>query len=166
MNNLCGIKGLISTFFLLYTLNFAVYTVFAQPVYSTELINNAKNYDNKTVGYSGEVIGDIMIRGQYAWLNVNDKVNAIGIWLDRSLIKDVSLAGNYKFRGDIIEIEGIFHRSCQEHGGDLDIHAVSLRKINNGAAIKENMNHLKLNLVIWLFGGLALVWIWNRLKRK
>lgn len=163
MRKLVGITGIL---FLLYSLSFTVYTAFAQAVSSTELINNAKKYDNETVFYSGEVIGDIMIRGQYAWVNVNDNMNAVGIWADRFLITDISFTGNYKSRGDIIEIKGTFHRSCPEHGGDLDIHALSLRKINSGAGLRDEISTQKLQLAIWLFGGLGLVWIWNRLKRK
>lgn len=141
----------------------------AQTVPSAELINNAKRYDGKTVIYTGEVIGEVMERsgGMYAWANVNDGVNAIGIWLGKELtgIKNGNI-GSYKSRGDIIEIEGVFHRSCIEHGGDLDIHAVSLRKVKDGLVISEKINAGKRNLAIGLTGGLCLVLILNRLKRK
>ena len=62
---------------------------YSQPLSSTELINNAKSYDGKTVVYEGEVIGDIMVRGAFAWINVNDGKNAIGIWLEKDLSKDI-----------------------------------------------------------------------------
>lgn len=142
---------------------------YAQTVSSAELINNAKRYDGKTIIYTGEVIGEVMERagGMYAWANVNDGGNAIGIWLDKKLtgIKTGN-TGSYKSRGDIIEIEGVFHRSCIEHGGDLDIHAVSLRKVKDGLVIPEKINIVKRNLVIILAGGLCLVLILNLLKRK
>ena len=69
---------------------------FAQPVSSTELINSAKQYDGKTVVYTGEVIGDIMIRGDYAWINLWDGKNAIGIWVRKDLVKDITYTGSYK----------------------------------------------------------------------
>ncbi len=143
---------------------------YAQAISSAELINNAKRYDDNTVIYTGEVIGDVMERakGIYAWVNVNDGVNAIGICLGKELFGGIKTGniGGYKSRGDIIEIKGVFHRSCIEHGGDLDIHAVSLRKVKDGLVISEKIDMVKRNLAIILAGGLCLVSILNRLKRK
>jgi hypothetical protein len=137
---------------------------FAQPVSSTELINNAKLYDGKVVTYEGEVIGEIMVRGEYAWVNVNDGQNAIGIWIEKSLIKDIIYTGSYKSKGDGVEITGIFHRACPEHGGDLDIHAQAIRKIRPGKPIPERINLNKRNFVFVLLGVLCIVWILRRLK--
>jgi hypothetical protein len=139
---------------------------YAQAVSSSELINNAKQYDAKTVVYSGEVIGDVMARGEFVWINANDGVNAIGIWAAKSLAKDIFYTGSYKSRGDVIEAEGVFHRACLEHGGDLDIHAVLLRKIKNGGPAREIIDPVKKNLAISFLGVLCLVWILSRLKRK
>ena len=118
----------------------------AQPVSSTELINNAKQYDGKMVVYQGEAIGDIMVRGEYAWINVNDGKSAIGIWLNKKFTGDIRYTGTYKTKGDLVEIEGIFNRSCKEHGGDLDIHATSIRKIKEGFAVYEPLDSRKIRL--------------------
>jgi len=139
---------------------------FAQPVSSSELINNAKQYDGKTVVYAGEIIGDIMVRGDYAWINLNDGKNAIGVWLDRGLIKDIIYTGNYKFKGEVVEVNGIFNRACLQHGGDLDIHAQSLTKIIPGRPTQEMPNFKKINIVILLLGALVLIWIFTQLKRR
>ena len=139
---------------------------FAQPVSSTELINSAKQYDGKTVVYTGEVIGDIMVRGVYAWINLNDGKNAIGVWINKDLIKDIHHAGSYKFKGDVVEVSGIFHRACLQHGGDLDIHAQSLTKIILGRATPEIANFKKGNIVFFLLGALVLIWILTLLKRR
>ncbi len=142
---------------------------YAKTISSAELINNAKRYDGKTVVYTGEVIGEVMLRnrGIAAWVNVLEGSNAIGIWLGKELMGfREGHIGNYKSRGDIIEIEGVFHRSCLEHGGDLDIHALNLSKVSDGADMPETINTVKRNLVIILAGGLCLVLILNRLKRK
>jgi len=139
---------------------------YAQPVSSIELINNAKLYDGKTVTYEGEVIGEVMVRGEYAWINVNDGQNAVGIWVNKNLTQDILYAGNYKFKGDGLEITGIFHRACPEHGGDLDIHAQGLRKIRPGRQTLEKLNLGKRNLALVLLGVLCLVWILRQLKIK
>jgi len=139
---------------------------YAQSISSTELINNAKQHDGKTVTYEGEVIGDVMVRGNYAWINVNDSQNAIGIWTDKNLAKNILYAGSYKSKGDWIEITGVFQRACLEHGGDLDIHAQAIRKVRQGREIIERLNIGKRNLVFVLLGALCLVWILKQLKRK
>jgi hypothetical protein len=105
---------------------------YAEPIPSANLINNAKDYDAKEVSFVGEVIGEIMSRGEYVWINVNDGKNAIGIWIKKELIKGISYTGSYKAKGDLVEITGRFNRACREHGGDLDIHAQSINKISSG----------------------------------
>jgi len=151
---------LISSFWFLASLSFA------QPISSTELINNAKLYDGKTVVYEGEVIGDIMQRGDYAWVNINDGQNAIGIWAVVPLVKAIVYTGSYKSKGDIVEIIGIFQRSCAEHGGDLDIHARLLRKISSGRTVVEKFNLGKRNTVLILAGFLCLILILRQLIRR
>jgi hypothetical protein len=155
-----------SVFLVLLTVHCALYTLcFAQPVSSTELINNAKLYDGKTVVYEGEVIGDVMVRQDYAWVNLNDGLNAIGIWVPKSLIKDILYEGSYKSKGDWIEVTGVFNRACALHGGDLDIHAQALRKTSSGRTLIERLNLGKRNLLIVLTVTLCLVLILKQLKR-
>lgn len=113
------------------------YVVFVSPCYaqtvsSLELINNTKQYDAKIIVYRGEVVGDIMIRADHAWLNLNDGYAAIGVWVRKTDLKDITYLGGYRAKGDIIEVSGIFNRSCPEHGGDLDIHAQEIKKILSG----------------------------------
>jgi hypothetical protein len=141
-------------------------TCFAQPISSSELINNAKQYDGKTVVYKGEVIGDVMRRGNYAWINANDGENAIGIWLPVNLTKEIAYTGSYKSIGDEIEITGVFHRACPEHGGDLDIHAQVMRKIDSGKPAQDKLNTSKRNQAIVLLGILGLLWILTLFKHK
>ncbi|MFA5410737.1 MAG: DNA-binding protein [Candidatus Omnitrophota bacterium] len=139
---------------------------FAQAISSSELINDAEFYDGKIVVYAGEVIGDVMVRGESAWLNISDGENAIGVWLNKNLVKDILYTGSYKSRGDWLEVTGFFQRACPEHGGDLDIHAQALRQISPGRATSERLNPGKRNQALALLGILCLVWILRRLKEK
>jgi len=150
----------------LLVLGFWRQAAFAQNISSTKLINSAKEYDGKIVSYSGEVIGDIMKRGAFAWINVNDGENAIGIWAPVGLLKEINYSGSYKSRGDIIEVTGVFNRACKEHGADLDIHAEAIKKINSGSFIQEKPNMDKKNQVAILLGILGAVWILTLLKNK
>ncbi|MBM3706185.1 MAG: DNA-binding protein [Actinobacteria bacterium] len=120
-------------------------------VTSSELINNAKEYDKKEVIYSGEVIGDIMKRDEHAWINISDGSNAIGVWIPFEETEKIGFTGQYKYKGDIVKITGIFNRACSEHGGDLDIHAKSIEIIERGYEIKRNINFYGLIAGIVLF---------------
>ncbi|MDD5004926.1 MAG: DNA-binding protein [Candidatus Omnitrophica bacterium] len=152
--------------FALCALHFTLCNAFADTISSSELINNAKQYDGKNVTYEGEVIGDIMARGQYCWLNINDGQGAIGIWIEKDLVKDILYTGGYKSKGDVVAVNGIFHRACLQHGGDLDIHAVSIRKIVPGDDIEESLDSGKKNYVITLLAVLFFIWILSLLKRR
>lgn len=127
----------------------------AQTVSSRELIENAKHYDKKEIAYEGEAIGDIMRRKNFCWINVNDGKTTIGVWLPKEEASKIEYTGSYRFKGDWLRTRGIFNRSCPEHGGDLDIHAISLERIESGREIKERLSSDKLNLSIKL-GGLLL----------
>jgi hypothetical protein len=137
----------------------------AQPISSTELINKAKEYDGKRVVYAGEVVGDVMARGDFFWANVNDGENAIGIWLSKELAGEIQFAGSYSAKGDRLEITGIFYRGCIQHGGDMDIHAQDIRKTSPGRPVREELDKGKRNFVFILFGVLCLVLIFVRQQR-
>lgn len=139
---------------------------YAQPISSTELINKARQYDEKSVVYAGEVIGDVMARGDFVWVNINDGENAIGIWLSKELAGEIRFAGSYHAKGDRLEITGVFHRACLEHGGDVDIHAQNIRKISPGRSVGEELDTGKRNLTFILLGVLSLVLIFVRRRRS
>lgn len=106
-----------------------------QEVSIYDLIEKAKEYDGKEVVLEGEVIGDILDRGEYVWVNISDGNNsAIGIYMSKDLSSVIKTAGNYKTSGDKIRIVGIFQRACKDHGGDMDIHASSVELVSQGKA--------------------------------
>lgn len=108
-----------------------------QEVTSTQLIEEAKAYDTKEIIYTGEVIGDIMQRGDHSWVNVSDGSNAIGVWISSDLVRDIKFTGRYKVKGDTVKVTGIFYRACKEHGGDMDIHASDIKILKQGYKISE-----------------------------
>lgn len=141
-------------------------TASAAAISSAELINNARKYDASTVNYEGEVIGEVMLRGDYAWVNINDGLNAIGVWMPRELTRNIRYAGSYRAKGDWVSVTGVFNRACPQHGGDLDIHAKELTVISVGRETKERLNLAKGNLALVLFGILCLVLILRLLKKS
>jgi hypothetical protein len=119
---------------------------YAQDPTSLDLINNAKQYDNKPVTYKGEAIGDIMTRGDHAWVHVNDGIIAIGIWAPKAMIEDIRFVGDYHQKGDVVEVVGTFHRACPEHGGDLDIHASEIKKLTSGSTVIQSVSRKKIRI--------------------
>ncbi|MDD5059714.1 MAG: DNA-binding protein [Candidatus Omnitrophica bacterium] len=151
---------------LILTVTFCPGIALSGGISSEDLIRNARQYDGKLVVYSGEVIGDVMNRGKFAWVNINDGDNAIGIWMSINLAKEIKITGSYKSRGDILEVTGIFNRACLEHGGDLDIHAQAIRKVSNGRVINQRLNIDKRNQSFILLLIIFLTWILTLFKKR
>lgn len=108
-----------------------------------DLIEKYKQYNNKTVVVTGEVIGEQMKRGEYSWININDGTNAMGIWMKNDLAENIKMFGSYKNKGDIIQVKGVFHINCIEHGGDIDIHADDLDIMERGYNISHPIQSTK-----------------------
>jgi hypothetical protein len=115
-------------------------------VSSAELLEQAAAYDGRTIVYQGEVIGDIMPRGENVWFNVSDGENALGIFAPRELAAEIQTAGKYRQIGDTVRIWGEFHRACSEHGGETDLHAARIEKIAAGYALPRPVSKLKIIL--------------------
>jgi aspartyl/asparaginyl-tRNA synthetase len=120
-------------------------------VTSDELISKAKEYDKKEVVYTGEMVGDIMQRGQYAWINISDGNNAVGIWLPYDQTKQIKYKGSYDFIGDTIRVTGTFNRACAEHGGDFDIHAKKIEVVKEGHRVIRTVNYQNFYIAAGLF---------------
>ena len=106
-----------------------------------ELTENPTSFDGKQVMFQGEVIG-IMIRGDYAWVNLFDSGYAVGVWSRADDARMVSSIGDYNNLGDEVEVVGIFHMACPEHGGDMDVHAESFTISSEGHAIERMPNFM------------------------
>jgi hypothetical protein len=116
----------------------------AGQISSKELINNAKEYDGKSVVYVGEAVGDVM---------------------NKELAGEIQFTGSYHAKGDRLEITGVFQRNCIQHGGDMDIHAQSIRKISPGRVVGEELDTSKRNFIFLLLVVLCLVFVFVR-RRK
>lgn len=136
------IKTLIITLFIIFSLSLNVKA--AEITDINNLIEYAKEFDGQEVTVQGEAIGERLDRGDYSWVNINDSTNAIGIWLNKNEAEGVTYYGDYKHKGDIIRITGIFHRACNEHGGEADLHTNSIEIIKEGHIVKEQIPSSKI----------------------
>lgn len=124
---------------LLFTSAFA-----AEAVKLNDLIEHSKELSDTTVTVTGEVIGEVLERGEYSWVNINDGSNAMGIWLKAEDSKIIQYFGDYKNAGDIVRVMGVFHGSCTEHGGDVDIHSTSFTVVEKGHPTPETITPVKI----------------------
>ncbi len=141
----------------------------AERVSVKDLTESAENYDGQTVIIEGEVIGDILQQGDYAWITVNDdpyitkeaqeeRLRAgynvgIGVWVPSDEARKVKVLGGYKNVGDRVSVTGVFHRADSGHGGDTDIVAQGLIVLQEGQPVSR-----PLTLIRWIIlAGLALL---------
>ena len=143
-----------------YRISYIVYSLFliclftahleAAVVTSEDLLKNAEKYDAEIVIFKGEVIGDIMIRNDFAWINVRDEFGAIGVFCPKDLVSEIKYQGSYKFKGDVVSLRGVFNRACSQHGGDTDIHAEKITIIEEGREILHSLQPQKVKASIIL----------------
>jgi len=130
-----------------------------------ELVENSVHFDNKVVTLRGEVVG-VLMRGDYAWVNVLDNEVAIGVWCRANDAKKVSIVGDYTHIGDMVEVVGIFHFACTEHGGDLDIHAENFTVLASGKVVERAPDLLIVLLSAVLVAAAILTIFWLRRLRE
>ncbi len=146
---------------------------------SATLIKKARLFDGRIVTYRGEVIGDVMVRAEGVWLNVND--DAYSLQGERFILAGynqglsilappgtedrIKRAGRYDWRGDYIEVVGVFRRSSDKHGGTMLIEARSVKVLKPGFRLEHPISRNRLiaaagflaiaALVLWLSQGIA-----------
>ncbi len=126
-------------------------SLYAEAASANDLIENAGRFDGKMVVIDGEAITAIMKRGDFAWINLEDGNIAMGVWSPASLLDEVKYLGDYKHKGDILEVEGVFNRACELHKGELDIHASRITILAHGSMIEERVKEKRLKLSFILF---------------
>ncbi|MFC1704201.1 DNA-binding protein [Candidatus Omnitrophota bacterium] len=139
---------------------------FARNATSKELIEYGEAFNNQQIVFTGEVVGDIMKRGDFSWVNISDGNAAIGIWMPREFVDEIVYIGSYKATGDTVKITGEFHRACKQHGGDVDIHAKTIEVVNEGERRQEEASPAKQKLSGILLGVLLCLGILNILKSR
>jgi hypothetical protein len=152
-------------------------------VYSSgDLVERSEEHDGTIVEFTGEAIGESMVRGEYAWLHLNDDAyylknveegaelggynTGMPVWLPASEARAITYFGDYKHEGDVVTVSGTFNAACAEHGGDMDIHAVTLAVLRTGHTVADPVRPAK---VAWALGlGLiaALLYAVQRASRS
>jgi hypothetical protein len=118
-------------------------------VTSNELFDCPEAYDGRKVVYRGEVVGALLDRGVGVWSQLNDDVYAellgplpahrdyrggnagVGVLLPHGAVDLVSFIGGPQTRGDVLEVEGTFHR-VDPTGEVAVIHADAAERMADG----------------------------------
>jgi hypothetical protein len=97
-------------------------------VTSNDLYDCPLAFDGRAVSYTGEVVGAVLRRRGHAWVHLNDDVYAgvrgplpahrdyqggnggVGVRIPSTLAADIERVGGPAGRGDLLRIEGVFHR--------------------------------------------------------
>lgn len=117
------------------------------------LVEQGAQFDKKVVEIQGEVIGDIMHRKEGSWLNVlTADGNAIGVLCPKDLVNDIKFIGSYKYKGDIVRIQGVFYRFAQGQSGETMITAKNIYRVAPGHKIDHPLYKIKIiaAIVIWI----------------
>jgi hypothetical protein len=133
------------------------------PVPVSELVSRAKELDAQDIVVQGEVLGELMRRGEYVWLNLLDDGVAIGVWAREKDLPPIGYRGGYWAKGDILRVEGKFHRACPDHGGDLDLHASSIAVVQKGTTVAVEVRKDRMAAaVVFCLAGSILAFLWRR----
>jgi hypothetical protein len=102
-----------------------------------DLVADPAQFDGREVTIEGEAIGDILRHGTFGWVNVLQAGTAVGVYAPQKAFAAIKTTGDYWHRGDTVRVRGIFHRSCPEHQGEMDIHATDISVVAPGRVVSH-----------------------------
>lgn len=149
-------------------------------VSSTQVFACPSAFDGRRVTYVGEAIGDLLVRRDGAWLQVNDDVYALevgplvghreqggfntgmSVWLPDGLHERVQGLGRPDQRGDVILVRGTLHRADPNDGGGTTVRAEELEILAEALPIDDPL-HVPQLIVAIVLAVLALASVlWSR----
>jgi len=111
-----------------------------KPMLIGELVTRAREMDGQVVRIVGEAVGDLMVRGDHAWVNILDASGtAIGVFMAKEEALKVKNLGQYRQKGDIVDLQGVFNDSCDIHDGEPDVHADSIAVVEKGYPVSHSV---------------------------
>lgn len=149
---------------------------------STELVDAPEAWDGLRITFVGEAVCGRMERADGVWLHLNDDAymtmnveegaalggfnSGMPIWVPSGVVEDVTLFGDHKHQGDICRVRGTFNAACEEHGGDMDIHAESVAVTSPGRRAADPVAAWKPPLVGLLGAAAFSLWVLNRREER
>lgn len=129
-----------------------------------EIISMTSGLDGATIAFEGEVVSEALAGGDgHVWVNVLSDGTAIGIWMPVEMTDDLEVFGDWGNTGDVVRVVGILNEGCDQHGGDLDVHAASLELVKRGSERENPYDLWKLGVGL---AGLVLAGVGYRRMRR
>lgn len=131
------------------------------------ILNDRVALDGKTVALEGEVIGEALHADEGGvWLSVLSAETAMGVFIPAGMAEPITTFGDYKHTGDTVRVVGEFNRACNQHGGDMDIHAESLIVVAPGERREHPVELWKFGLAFLGFATAGASYAYTRWKRR
>ena len=96
-------------------------------VNSASLVENANAWNGRVITFTGEAIGEAMVRGKMAWIHLNDDAymwknieegaklegynSGHAVWVSTHLSVKIRYFGDFKHEGDVVKVIGTFQCS-------------------------------------------------------
>jgi hypothetical protein len=127
-------------------------------VSTTLLYECPRLYDGQQVVYTGEVVGEVLLRDAYAWVQLNDDAYAtslgplpshgvaaggnsgIGVAIPLEAARAIENVGGHERLGDRLTVRGVYHRTDAADGGGTNIRATDVLAISRGE-VREAQRH-------------------------
>jgi hypothetical protein len=129
-----------------------------QAVTSNDLVDCATTFDGRTVRYTGEVVGAVLLRGDRAWVQLNDDVYArsigplpahrvavggnagVAVSIPATLARQIGKVGGHNAQGDLVEVSGVYRSADPADGGGPAIQARSGRIVRAGEQVRHPLS--------------------------
>jgi len=119
------------------------------------------------VSFAGEAIGEpIDADAGHKWVNVSGGGSLIGVYMTDEEAAQITNYGAYGVKGTELDIVGTFDTSCEQHGGDLDVHAAKVGVVSPGGRLSIDPGVWKLYLGVGLMALGGAAWILYRIRRR
>lgn len=159
-------KAVLPALIIILFISFYVLPCRAEVVSIKSLTENPAQYDKQKITVHGEVIGDIMRRGEYTWLNILEDGASLGVWVLSALAEKIKFCGSYAVSGDQVIVNGQFFAKCPVHAADLDLHADTFIVEFSGRNRDYPLNAKKLELIFALGVGIVFLSLLTTMRRR
>lgn len=137
------------------------------PLTGAQIVALPAQADGSTVLLEGEAIGDVMRGRGGQWVNVLSGGTAVGVWLTGDSAATLQTLGDYHEFGDTVRVRGVLNQGCDEHGGDLDIHATDFEIVAPGGPREHTLHPYKLPVAAALgLVAIAQLLLYRRQRRR
>ena len=133
-----------------------------------DLVNADISLNATTVRFTGEVVAaPVIADAEHTWITVSAGGEAISVYMRNSAAEEIKHFGSYDETGDLLDISGTFYLDCETHEGDVDVHAIAVSVIAEGAERHHEPNMGNLYVAVGLVAaGLIAGFIYWRLRER